>query len=564
MSGGRDGLLPTDLTVIVRDIGSLLLMEAGLMTVTTVVALGFWEFYAALGFLLAGGVTAAVGGLATRRFADAPDPKMKHGMVIAAGGWLMIAVFGSLPLIATAWLTPPAVMDAFVPAAADTSSWRPVSVGGTTTVSSLAYFRNPLHAVFESMSGWTGSGLTMAVREPSLPRAVQWWRSLIQWVGGVGVIVLTVSILSRPGSGSYALYRSEAREEKIHPSVVSTVRTVWRLVVGYTVLAFVALFAAIRASESAYAASLSPTDAAWQALNHAMTGLTTGGFSVTDNSIATYESPLVEAVLLPIMILGAIAFPIHYVVLRERSVRELTSDLQTRWLLLLLAAGVVALSAQNVASVPATTSAFTGRSFLSGVAPAVDGPQLDAVRDSTFQWISALTCTGFQSAPIGRWLAGAKVLVVGAMVLGGAAGSTVGGIKIVRGYTVARGIAWQVSRVFLPKNAVVTVRIGDRRLDRAAMEREFSEATVVTLLWLVVLVAGSLVLVNVAGPEFSYADALFEVASAQGNVGLSSGITGPTMSPLAEAMFVLNMWVGRLEIIPALVFVRAALYGLDP
>ena len=564
MSGLRDGSFPTDLTVIARDVGALLLMEAGLMVVTTAVALGFREFHAALGFLVAGGVTAAVGGLANRWFADAPDPQMKQGMVIAAAGWLMVATFGALPLFFTAWVTPPAAMDTFVPAAADTSSWEPVGVGGTTTLSSLAYFRNPLHAVFESMSGWTGSGLTMAVHEPSLPRAVQWWRSFIQWVGGVGVIVLTVSILSRPGSGSYALYRSEAREEKIHPSVVSTVRTVWKLVVGYTLLAFVLLFGAIRASGSEYAESLSASEAAWQALNHAMTGLTTGGFSVTDNSIATYDSPLVEAVLLPVMVLGAIAFPIHYVVLRDRDLRELASDLQTRWLIVLLAVGVVALSVQNVSSVPATSGAFTTRSFLPLSVPLLDGPQLDAVRDSTFQWVSALTCTGFQSAPIGRWIAGAKVLVVGAMVLGGAAGSTVGGIKIVRGYTIARGIGWQFSRVFLPKNAVVTARIGDRTLDRDSMEREFSEAAIVTLLWVLALAAGSLVLVNVAGPEFGYADALFEVASAQGNVGLSSGITGPTMSPLAEGMFVLNMWIGRLEIVPVLVFVRAALYGLDP
>ena len=150
------------------------------------------------------------------------------------------------------------------------------------------------------------------------------------------------------------------------------------------------------------------------------------------------------------------------------------------------------------------------------------------------------------------------------MVLGGAAGSTVGGIKIIRGYTIARGFVWQFSRVFLPKNAVVTARIGDRTLDRGSMEREFSEAAIVTLLWLIILVTSSLVLTNVAGPEFGYADALFEVASAQGNVGLSSGITGPSMSPLAEGMFVLNMWVGRLEIIPILVFIRAGLYGLDP
>ena len=558
----RDDLLPTDLKIITRDIGSLLLMEAGLMTITALIALGFRELYAVLAFLIAGGITAGVGAAANRRFADAPNPRMKHGMVIAAGGWFMTAAFGALPFLLTAWLTPPAVMDTFVPVGMDTSSWEPIRVGGTTTLSSLAYFRNPLHAFFESMSGWTGSGLTMAIREPSLPRAIQWWRSFIQWVGGVGVIVLTVSILARPGSGSYALYQSETREEKIHPSVVSTVRTVWKLVVGYTLLAFVLLFGAIRASD--FGSDLPLREVAWQALNHAMTGLTTGGFSVTDNSIATYNSPLVEAVLLPIMILGAIAFPIHYLVLRKTEWRELFSDLQTRWLFILLTLGVVVLSVQNVATVSATTGAFATQSFLPFSLPGVTGAQMDALRDSTFQWVSALSCTGFQSAPIGRWVAGGKVMLVGAMTLGGAAGSTVGGIKIIRGYTIARGIIWQFSRVFLPKNAVITARIDGRTLNRSAMEREFSEAAIVTLLWLLLLGASSVVLINVAGAEFGYADALFEVASAQGNVGLSSGITGPSMHPLAEGMFVLNMWVGRLEIIPVLVFVRSALYGLNP
>jgi len=559
MSGRNDALIPADLRTIGRNIGSLLLMEAGLMTVTTAIALGFQEFSAALGFFTAGGITAAVGGAAYRGFTDAPNARTKHGMVIAAAGWFMVAAFGSLPFLLTAWLTPASAMDAFVPAGVDTAGWEPIEVGGTTTLSSLAYFRNPLHAFFESMSGWTGSGLTMAIREPSLPRTIQWWRSFIQWVGGVGVIVLTVSILARPGSGSYALYRSEAREEKIHPSVVSTVRTVWKLVVGYTLLSFVLLFGAIRASD--FGSELPLWEVGWQALNHAMTGLTTGGFSVTDNSIATYNSPLVEAVLLPIMILGAVAFPVHYLVLRDRRLGELWGDLQTRWLLILLVLGVVALSVQNVLSVSATSGAFVPQSFS---LPVVDAAGLDAVRDSTFQWVSALTCTGFQSAPIGRWLAGGKVLIVGAMVLGGAAGSTVGGIKIIRGYTIARGIVWQFSQVFLPKNAVVSARIGDRTLDRQTMEREFGEAAIVALLWLIILVTSSIVLVNVSGPEFGYADTLFEVASAQGNVGLSSGITGPSMSPLAEGMFVLNMWVGRLEIIPVLVFLRAAFYGLNP
>ncbi|MFB6092262.1 MAG: TrkH family potassium uptake protein [Haloquadratum sp.] len=535
---------------IARDVGSLLAMESGLMAASVLVAAAFGEWYVATAFVVASGLTGIVGFGARWAFDLAPEPRMKHGMVIAASGWLLTALFGALPFFFAAHLVPAEVATGFVPA------------GATYDHSSLRYFANPLHAVFESMSGWTGSGLTMAVHEPSLPRGIQWWRSLIQWVGGVGVIVLTVSILSRPGSGSYALYRSETREAKIHPSVVSTVRTVWKLFVGYTAISVCLLFVGIALSE--YGARLPLWEVGWQALNHAMTGLSTGGFSVTDNSIATYDSPLIEVVLLPVMTLGAIAFPVHYAVLADRDLRPLVSDLQTRWLFVLFVVGVVGLSIQNVVSIPVAADAFDRAGAWLGLGPVFGPLAADAVRDSTFQWISALSCTGFQSAPVGRWAAGGKLLLSGAMILGGAAGSTVGGIKIIRGYTIARGIKWQFDRVFLPASAVVGIRIDGRRLDREEMEREFSEAAIVTLLWLVVLAASSLVLVNVAGPAFSYADALFEVASAQGNVGLSTGITGPAMPPVAEAMFVLNMWVGRLEIIPILVFARSLLYGLEP
>lgn len=150
------------------------------------------------------------------------------------------------------------------------------------------------------------------------------------------------------------------------------------------------------------------------------------------------------------------------------------------------------------------------------------------------------------------------------MTLGGAAGSTVGGIKIIRGYTISRGIRWQFSRVFLPESAIVNIEMNGRRLSRTEMDREFSEAAIVSMLWVLLLVGSSVLLVNLAGPEFTYADALFEVASAQGNVGISTGITGPWMNPWAETMFLFNMWVGRLEIIPVLVFARSAIYGLNP
>src|SRR6056297_2234857 len=160
--------VPTDLAIIVRDVGALVLMQAALMTVTTGVAIVFDEWYAALSFLAAAAVTAGVGWIARRRFEGAPAPKMKHGMVIAASGWFVTAIFGALPFFLAANLTPPEVMDTYVSTGA---SYRPIPVDGTTTLSSLAYFQHPLHALFESMSGWTGSGLTMAIHEPSLPRA---------------------------------------------------------------------------------------------------------------------------------------------------------------------------------------------------------------------------------------------------------------------------------------------------------------------------------------------------------------------------------------------------------
>ncbi|MFB6071324.1 MAG: TrkH family potassium uptake protein [Halanaeroarchaeum sp.] len=540
-----DGV-PTDLATVARDVGALLLIEAGLMFVSVLIATVFGEWYVGLGFLLAATATAAVGLAARRRFADAPPPVIKHGMVIAAGGWLFVALFGAVPFYLSALLVPAEVQANYVAA-------------GAPYGSSLQYFASPMHALFESMSGWTGSGLTMAVHEPSLPRTVQWWRSLIQWVGGVGVVVLTVSILARPGSGSYALYRSETRERKIHPSVVSTVRTIWKVFLLYTGLAVVAMFVAISASD--YGARLTLFETAWQALNHAMTGLSTGGFSVTDDSIATYNSPLVEVVLLPVMTVGAIAFPVHYAFLSNRDLGRFIDDLQTRWLFGLLVAGALVLAVQNVAAIH---RADFGQLVATPWDVGLSAVAIDAVRDAVFQFVSALTCTGFQSSPIRTWSDGGKLLLSGAMILGGAAGSTVGGIKIVRGYTAVRGMIWQFSRVFLPENAVVSTTIDDRRLSREEMEREFAEAAVVSLLWVILLAVGSLVLVNTTPSQFGYVDALFEVASAQGNVGLSTGITGPTMSPIAEGMLVLNMWIGRLEIIPVLVFVRAALFGLHP
>ncbi|MGC9308908.1 MAG: potassium transporter TrkG, partial [Thermoplasmatota archaeon] len=178
-----------------------------------------------------------------------------------------------------------------------------------------------------------------------------------------------------------------------------------------------------------------------------------------------------------------------------------------------------------------------------------------AVRHSVFQLISAQTTTGFQSVDLSGWDVSAKVLLSMSMVIGGAAGATTGGIKLIRGNLLFKRIVWGVRDIFLPKGGRVPRKVGRKLLTRDEAERETGEASMMLMLWILMLLAGVFVLLNTVGGSLE--DVLFEVASAQGNVGLSVGITSMGMDPVAKVMLIINMWTGRLEIIPILVLLRS-------
>ena len=162
-STGRLGAMTASRTVL-RDLGALQVLIGGLMVVPLVVSLLFQEWYSAVSFLIAAVVTALFGAAAYTLCGDAPEPKRHHGMIVAALGWFVTAAFGALPFVIAAYITPPAVFESFVPP-------------GASYQSSLLNFRNPLHAFFESMSGYTTTGLTMSVHEPSVGRGFLWYRS---------------------------------------------------------------------------------------------------------------------------------------------------------------------------------------------------------------------------------------------------------------------------------------------------------------------------------------------------------------------------------------------------
>jgi trk system potassium uptake protein TrkH len=454
------------------------------------------ESFAVWPFLITALVSLFLGQLLWRSFKDSLDARLHHGMVVAALGWVIVPVLGTIPFLGVAFLIPH---------------------HGDATPTVLA-FKEPLNSLFESFSGFTGTGLTMALRPSQLPHSLQWWRSFTEWIGGGGVILLMLSILSHTTS-AYNLYFSEGRAKKILPSVVSTVRAIWWIYLLFTAVSILAL----RIVGMPW----------WEAVNHGMTGLSTGGFSVTDGSIGDYD-PGVRIVVVLVMILGSISFAVHYKVITQGRVSALWEDVQHKTFWWLLALGTMVLLAENL--------------WWSGSVLWVD---------TVFQWASALGTAGFQTVDLHTWSPTGQLLLSLAMILGGAAGSTAGGLKQVRIALLVRGLRWRIHRIRLRPHEMTKYELDGESLEESEAFRMVQNAGTLAALWAVVLCVGVLVLIHFVPQEYSLSEVILEVSSAQGNVGLSTGITHPSLPWIGKATLMLIMWMGRLEIIPTLILLTA-------
>lgn len=494
----------SDLRTVLRDIGGILIIVGVITLFALIVPAYFGEYYALLPILITSGVYFAVGIPLYLLFKKAELATFKTAMVTAAFGWFLVSLIGVIPFIL-------------------------ISYDKINQILTMDF----LSAFFESMSGWTGTGLTMIDKENLVPYTLQFWRTLIQWIGGVGVIVLTLSILARPGTGSYILYRSEGREKKTHPSIVSTVRTIWWIFLLYTIIGIVALivinvFDPVRGMDP------------WQSLNHAMTGIATGGFSVTDDSITSFGT-ISQFVIVILMVLGGVAFAAHYDLIKGR-IKKFLFDAQFQAMVILIIIGVIALTVINL---NAPDLAYKGNILLS-------------LKESGFQFISAITCTGFASADIPVWTESAKLILSFAMITGGAAGSTAGGIKLFRAILLGKGAGWRIKRSISSPRRVFVHKLGDKPISKEDAIDLINEAAIISFMWVILIFIGVMI-ISFLFPEETLGNVIFEVCSAQGNVGLSTGITSIEMPSFGKIMLIFNMWVGRLEIIPIIVLVRSIL-----
>jgi trk system potassium uptake protein TrkH len=497
----------SDLKTVLRDIGAVFIVIGFVSLIAAIIPLYFNEYGPNNSFdgiaviILTSFVYFGFGIPLYYIFKNSEPANFKSAMVTAALGWFLISLIGSIPFILIPY----------------------------DKISNL--FMDPLSAFFESVSGWTGTGLTMVYREDYLPYTLQFWRSLIQWVGGVGVIVLTLSILARPGTGSFVLYKGEARDQKTHPSIISTVRTIWWIFLLYTLIGIAVLIIIGYIEPN----GMDP----WTSLNHAMTGLATGGFSVTDDSISSFGA-MSQITIILLMIFGSIAFAAHYDLLKGK-IRNFFSDSQFKAMIVLLVFGIIGLIIINM--------------------QIFENNFITSISQSAFQFISALTCTGFVSVEnLYEWSESGKLILAIAMIIGGAAGSTAGGIKLFRAILLYKGVGWRIKRAISTPRRVFVHKLGDKPLSKETAMDLINEAAIISFMWIILLSFGVLIIASIY-PEQTLGNVIFEVCSAQGNVGLSVGITNINLSPIAKIMLIINMWIGRLEIIPIIVLLKS-IFGL--
>ncbi|SCL76683.1 Trk system potassium uptake protein TrkG [Methanoculleus chikugoensis] len=379
-------------------------------------------------------------------------------------------------------------------------------------------------SVFEAMSGWTGTGFSLLPSIDATPKTILFWRSLTQWMGGLGIVAFTIALAGRSGLTRFRLYRSEGRSETFMPSVVTTAVEMWRIYLVLTALGIgLVLLSGIPL---------------WDAVNIVMTAISTGGFAVHSAGILYYDSPLLEMLVVPIMIAGALPFKLYFL-LHYKKRFQFFSDRQALLLFALILAGCAVITLDL-----ATVSAL---------------PPAEALREGLFMTVSGITCTGFQNADPKTWYGSTVMVLAALMFVGGSAGSTAGGIKLGRVILGLEMLRWWFRRLHTGWRTITPLRHDGRPILEHLPEYEVSKSMLVVVLFVLMVAIATLLLLHLAPQDgFDSADIIFEVVSAASSVGLSTGFVNPGLSPAAKWLFVIVMWAGRLEIVPVLALIFGA------
>ncbi len=430
-------------------------------------------------FLLCGAITIFSGLLMrwlTKNHKNS-EIKKRDGYLIVVGGWLFMTLFGSLPYLISGSI--PDLTNAF----------------------------------FETMSGFTTTGSTILDDIESLPKSILFWRSMTQWIGGMGIIVLTIAILPLLGIGGMELFIAEApgpTKDKIHPRIKETAKRLWIIYFGLTMLETIILMVI----------GLDFFDAT----NHSLTTTSTGGFSTKQASIAAFQNPWVEAVIVIFMLLAGTNFTLIYFGLKMRFNKILKND-EFKWYITSICLVVIALTIYH---------SFSNELTL-----------LKSFREICFQVVSIITTTGYSTADYTIWGSFMSFIFFLFLFSGASAGSTSGGIKIVRIILLIKNGLLEFKRRLHPK-AVIPVILNGSSISNQVTYNLLA----FIFLYLFVFAIGSIFL---AALGIDIITSISAVASAVGNVGPGIGEVGPSYSfndipNIGKWVLSLLMLMGRLEL----------------
>jgi len=383
-------------------------------------------------------------------------------------------------------------------------------------------------AFFEGMAGWTGTAFSMIRSLDTAPHALLFWRSYMQWIGGIGIIAFLIALASSTGLFSSKIFRTEGRDEPLMPSVIATGRALWKI---YGVLTFFAISLILFTGLSL-----------WESVNLALSAISSGGFTLHEGGILYYNNNLLQLLLIPIMIAGALPFKLYYHLVENRR-WSLFGDEQVKLFFLFTGIGVAVLTYDLV---------FFGNLEI-----------LPALNQGLFMSVSTLTTTGFQNANLRSWASVTLLFLTLLTFIGGASGSTAGGIKLNRVALAFRALIWWFRRLFVSGKVLQPFRIEGRIIPRATAELEAAKNMLIIILSVVTVFIATLAVLQFHLTTYSITDIVFEVVSAFSTCGASTGYVSPDMPVISKWIFIGVMWLGRLEVIPVVMLFIAIFRGPD-
>ncbi|MDH3337463.1 MAG: TrkH family potassium uptake protein [Gammaproteobacteria bacterium] len=473
-------------TVVQRILGLLLMMFSLTMLPPIIIALMFDEpswlpFVESFGLTLAAGLIFWLPVHRSRR-----DLRLRDGFLVVAAFWTVLGTFGAAPLY---------LADSITMSLTD--------------------------AIFESMSGLTTTGATVLTGLDELPKSILYYRQQLQWLGGMGIIVLAVAVLPMLGVGGMQLYRAETpgpvKDTKLTPRITETAKALW-----YVYLTFTA----------ACAASYMAAGMGWfDALCHAFSTVAIGGFSTHDLSIGYFNSTAIDIVAVFFMFAAGINFSLHFFAWRFVSIKHYSLDPEFRAYTVVL----LVLSALVVGGL------FQHQSYTTAGATIVNG---------VFQAVSIATTTGFTTADYASWPAAVPVMLIFASFIGGSAGSTAGGIKVIRWLLIYKQGIREIVRLVHP-SAEIPVKLGNKAIHYRVVDAVWGFFSIYVIVFAIMLIA-------MMATGLDQITAFSAVAATLNNLGPGLGEVSAgfmSLSDTAKWISIAGMLLGRLEIFTLLVLI---------